>query len=132
LIGIDTNILLRYVIRDDPKQTARACELMDSFSLQEPGFLTLVTLAELFWVLDRSYNESRSRILQVILAFLANEGLRIENELAVFDALLLYETKPNADFSDCLIACCSMSAGCSAVYTFDRRAARSSGMTILS
>ena len=131
MIAIDTNIFVRSIMQDEPIQSAKASAFLGSLTGENRGYLTLVTLAELFWVLDRRYKLPRHRTLNVIHSLLAKNGLTIENELAVVDALTSYQTNTAADFSDCLISRCAIIAGCDSTYTFDKGAARSAGMTLL-
>ncbi len=118
-------------MQDEPVQAAKASAFLGSLTGENPGYLTLVTLAELVWVLDRRYKLPRHRTLNVIHSLLAKHGLTIENELAVVDALTSFQTNTAGDFSDCLIAACARSAKCSLTYTFDKKAARTAGMTLL-
>ena len=110
MIGLDTNVLVRYFVRDDRKQAAIAEELMDGLTTQAPGFVSVVSLVELSWVLGRSYDLDRAD--------------------SVRRALALYRDA-NADLSDCVIARIGAESGCERTPTFDVRAARDAGMTLL-
>jgi predicted nucleic-acid-binding protein len=130
LTGIDTNVLVRYITRDDPYQTQIATTFMNSLTVEFPGFISLVVLAELFWVLDHSYKTSRTRIIYILQALLSSSELFIEDTELVYEAIAMYE-ETSADFDDCLIAQCAYESGCQNVVTFDRKAARAIGMRLL-
>jgi predicted nucleic-acid-binding protein len=94
------------------------------------GLVSLVTLAELFWVLDRTYRKTRSEISTIIRGLLESRQVVVENSDAVDQALRRFDSS-NADFSDCLIERLCASAGCSQTMTFDVGAAKSAGMVLL-
>jgi predicted nucleic-acid-binding protein len=131
MIGIDTNILVRYFIKDDPYQTPLAVTFLRSRTRSDPGWVSLAVLAELAWVLASSYKRKRTEILQVIELLLASEDIVVEHERVAMQALTLFRNG-KADFPDCLICAMAMSAGCGRVFTFDRIAARDAGMELLS
>ena len=131
MIALDTNIFVRWIMQDDASQAAKASALLGSLNGDNPGYLTLVTLAELFWVLDRRYKLARQEIIDTLIDLLFSGTLRIQEEASVVEALDAYSRSTTADFSDCLIARCAISAGCNATYTFDRNASRTAGMTLL-
>jgi predicted nucleic-acid-binding protein len=130
LIGLDTNVLVRYITQDDPDQTKIASSLIRSRTADSPGYVSLVTIGEPYWVLRRSFKTPRVGILVAFEALLHSEELVIQEGRLVEEALMR-AILGNADFSDCLIECCSRAAGCTAVYTFDRKAAKSAGMQLL-
>lgn len=130
MIGIDTNIFLRFYLKDNPDQSARAASLIQSFSAPKLGYISLVTLAELIWVLDRTYRKSRSELSLLIHGLLESKQVTLENRDAVDQALRKFESS-NADFSDCLIERLCASAGCTQTMTFDVGAAKSAGMVLL-
>jgi predicted nucleic-acid-binding protein len=130
MIGLDTNILLRFYLKDDPDQSAGAAALIQSFSAQEPGHISLVTLAELIWVMDRIYRKPKNAISALVRGLLESKQVVLENHNAVIQALRSFDSS-NADFSDCLIERLCASAGCSQTMTFDVGAAKSAGMVLL-
>ncbi|WP_263356271.1 PIN domain-containing protein [Acidicapsa ligni] len=130
MIGIDTNILVRFITQDDPYQSAIANAFMASLTADKPGFIPLVTIVELWWVLSRGYKLSRAQCIQATATLLASQQLVIEAEPLVWDALLLVE-QTNSDLSDCLIAGCARASGCNSVVTFDRNAVKATGMQLL-
>jgi predicted nucleic-acid-binding protein len=130
LIGIDSNVLLRYIAQDDPVQSSKATAFIESLSSVHPGVISLVSIAELYWMLDHIRKTGRDQIITTFAALLNARELRIENAAVVRDALALFATT-NVDFDDCLIARTLTAAGCDSIMTFDKRAAKSAGMTLL-
>ncbi|MFC5379421.1 PIN domain-containing protein [Aquipuribacter nitratireducens] len=128
-VGIDTNVLVRYLAQDDPHQAAAADVFMNGLSEQAPGFVSLVTVLETYWVLTRSYGVSQDDVLDIIDRFLTSVELEVEGADVVRRGLRL--AGAGADFSDALIAEAGRAAGCSATVTFDRRAASRAGMVLL-
>jgi len=128
LIGLDTNVLARYLAQDDPDQSARATRLIESLDDENPGFVSLVVLSELHWVLRRAYNVSREDVATVVRRLLDAREITVQEPDAVRRAL----NRPGpADFPDALISELGLLAGCDYTATFDRRAARLSGMKLV-
>ncbi|MGA8090439.1 MAG: type II toxin-antitoxin system VapC family toxin [Terracidiphilus sp.] len=124
MIGIDTNILVRYLAQDDPVQSPRATQIIEQRLTEDrPGFISLVTIAETVWVLDRIYGTSEGEIATAVERMLQADTLLIQNEQEVFTAMISLRTGV-ASFSDALIAALGSWAGCSSTLTFDRKAAR--------
>jgi len=130
VIGLDANLLIRYFAKDDPDQTRIAVNLIDSLSPAEPGWIGLVALAELVWVLNRTYKLKRAGIAAILEKLLAGREVVVEQSDMAHTALRCY-LAGKADFPDCLIALSAKAAGCSRTVTFDRRAARDAGMELL-
>jgi predicted nucleic-acid-binding protein len=130
MIGLDTNVLLRFFLQDDPNQSVRSTALFDSLSPRNPGYISLVTLAELVWVFDRTYRKTRNEISALVKGLLESNELVLENHDSVAQALRRFDSS-NADFSDCLIERLCAAAGCSRTMTFDVGAAKSAGMVLL-
>jgi predicted nucleic-acid-binding protein len=131
LIGIDSNVLLRYILQDDRSQSSKATEFIESLTASEPGFVTLICISELYWVLDHTCKQSKAEISAVIEYLITSDSILLQDELLVSHALISYSIG-NADFDDCLIAQCALASGCSAVFTFDKTAAKSGIMQLLS
>lgn len=131
MIGLDTNVVLRFVVQDDPAQASVARKLFDSFSDQEPGFIASVVVVELVWVLESRYDANRDEISRVIETLLRSRELVVEQADLVWQALRRF-TVGRADFADFLIERCAFAAGCEHTMTFDRNAATSAGMELLS
>ena len=130
MIGLDTNIIVRYIMQDDAAQAALAGTLIDSLTTDAPGFVSTVTLVEVAWVLKQSYGLSRNDIAEVIDGLLLSRQLVFQDRAEAFQALATYRSS-KADYSDCLIERLGHAAGCTATYTFDKVAAQQAGMTLL-
>lgn len=129
MIGLDTNILVRYVTQDHAAQSAAAVKVVDSLSSESPGFLSLVVVAELVWVLQFSYSFKKHQIEHVIERLLRSQELVIERADLVSQALRKFRVS-GANFADCLIERCGNAAECQYVLTFDKDAA-AAGMRLL-
>ncbi len=130
MIGLDTNVLVRYITQDDLGQAKAASRIMGSLSAEAPGFVSLIVVTELIWVLEGSYNFSRKDLDQVLQALLLSKELIIERTDSVVHALRIFRSS-RADFADCLIERCCHSNGCEYTVTFDRRAATGAGMRLI-
>lgn len=129
MIGLDSNVLVRYIVQDDPQQAAAAVEIVDTLSETEPGFLSSVTWAELYWVLTRSYGFAREVVLERLEMLLLADEIRSEDAASVASAI--HAARQGADFADALIAAVARRAGCSTVVTFDKRAAEKLGWRLI-
>src|SRR5205807_9954408 len=87
MIGLDTNILVRFIAQDHHAQTAAATRLIDSLSSDVPGYLSLVVLAELIWVLQFSYRFDKPEIEKVIERLVRSKELVLEKKETVSQAL---------------------------------------------
>jgi len=122
VIGLDTNVVIRYLTQDDAKQAAKANKLIeDQLSLQSPGFITAITMVEIVWVLESCYKQNRDDISKVLYSLLTTKQLVIESADKVYLALRRYGNA-SADFSDALIAVVAEQEGCDRVVTFDKQA----------
>ncbi|WP_442781518.1 PIN domain-containing protein [Collimonas fungivorans] len=130
MIGLDTNILVRYVAQDDPKQSPKATALIESLSDADPGFIGLVALVELVWVMQGCYQATKDEIVAVLEKLLRVRTFKIENAEIVLRALHVY-ARSNADFADCLLERSANNAGCLHTATFDSKAAKSAGMRLV-
>lgn len=125
MIGLDTNVLVRYVVQDEPAQARAATRLIETkCSAETPGFVSLVVLTELVWVLDRAYGYPRADISAVLGALFATAELRMESPQLARMTAQAYAAGP-ADFADYLIGHIHSANGCETTYTFDRRCAKS-------
>jgi predicted nucleic-acid-binding protein len=114
VIGLDTNVLVRYLAQDDPVQSRKATELIERrLCDQNPGFVSVVAMTETVWVLDRAYGLSDEEIVEVIERMLQADVLIVESEQEVFAALTALE-EGLGSFADALIGALSAKAGCSA------------------
>ncbi len=131
MIGLDTNVLVRYVMQDDAKQSPIATRLIEDLTPDSPGFVPVVTLVELVWVLSSAYGLSREQIATTMDVLLRSKELVIDQAQTVLAALRSFQAG-RADFADCLIVRTAQGAGCDVTMTFDLAATRSAGMTLLS
>ncbi len=131
MIGLDTNVVVRYLVQDDPKQSAIATRFMErTLSADHPGFVAAVTLCEIAWVLAECYAADRKRIREVVEGLLASKQIVIEGADLVWKALRAWEGVP-ADFSDSLIGQIAIAQGGEKTVTFDRAAARLDAFQLL-
>jgi predicted nucleic-acid-binding protein len=127
MIGLDTNVLVRLVVGDDPQQTSRAKRFVDRHCTPDsPGFINCVVLTELVWVLARTYGYGRAEIAAMLEGLLAGDDRVVEHHDAVRASLEDYKAG-GVDFTDALIGRINGARGCEATATFDRRAAKLSG-----
>ena len=131
MIGLDTNVLIRYLTYDDPIQSAKATEIIERrLTPKNPGFVSIVAMVETVWVLDRAYSLTAQEISTAVERLLQVEVLAIENEQQVFTAMVALK-QGRGSFSDALIAELGVRAGCARTLTFDRKALRLPGFEIL-
>jgi predicted nucleic-acid-binding protein len=122
MIGLDTNILVRYLTQDDTVQSRKAAEIIERrLPVEGPGFISVVAIVETVWVLARVYRVSADEIAAAIEAILQTDVLVIENEQEVFAAMVALR-EGSGSFADALIAALGTKAGCSRTLTFDRDA----------
>ena len=130
MIGLDTNVLVRYLTHDDPAQAAAAMKVMNSLSFDSPGFLSLIVITELVWVLAISYRYQKREIEQVLENLLRSRELVIERADIVSQASRAFRAG-RADFADYLIERCGHAAESEFTLTFDKKAATVSGTRLL-
>jgi predicted nucleic-acid-binding protein len=127
MIGLDTNVLIRYIVQDYPIQSRRATEIMEKLlSRADPGFVSVIAMVETVWVLERSYGLTPREIQVAVEGILQSESIEVQDEQAVFAAMALF-SEGWGSFSDGLIAGLGKRAGCRVTLTFDRRAVRLPG-----
>jgi len=131
MIGLDTNILIRYLTQDDPLQSVKATDIFERrLTPKNPGFVSIVAMLETVWVLDRSYGLTAQDIATVVERLLQVEVLTIENEQEVFTAMVALK-RGRGSFADALIAELGARAGCTRTLTFDQKAARLRGFELV-
>jgi predicted nucleic-acid-binding protein len=127
MIGLDTNILVRYFAQDDPLQSKTATEIIERRLTEEnPGFISVVVMAEMVWVLGRAYRLADAAIATVIERTLQADVLVVESEPQVFAAMIALR-EGLGSFADGLIGALGAKAGCSVTLTFDQKALRLPG-----
>ena len=130
MIGLDTNVLVRYIMQDDAKQSLKATKLMESLTGDERGFVSLVSVVELGWVLLSAYGLEREQLARALELLLRTKTVVVDRADEVANALRRFKAS-SADFADCLIERTAASAGCARTVTFDVGAAKTSGMTLI-
>jgi predicted nucleic-acid-binding protein len=130
VIGLDTNVLVRYLTQDDPDQAAQATRILEEeLTGDDPGFIGLVVLVETIWVLRRLYKASPEEIRETVNDLLGSRSILIENRHVVARAVATSE-KNASDFADSIIAASALDVGCRKIVSFDRGAVRA-GMTLV-
>jgi len=127
MIGLDTNVLVRYLTQDDPAQAELANKIIDEqLTSRNPGFISSIVLVEVVWVLEVCYEQTKIAIEEIVSGLLTTRQLMIDEADLVYLALKRF-SGGNADFSDALIAVISESRGCTSILSFDKKA-RTIGM----
>ena len=131
MIGLDTNVLVRYIVEDDPEQTAIANNLIENTcDSNNTAFISLVVLCELVWVLSRAYKCNREQIKEVLHNLLLTETFTIEHHDITWQALHDYD-EGKADYSDCIISHLNKRYECSTTWSFDKKASKLSHISLL-
>ena len=126
MIGLDTNVLVRFLVQDDKRQGQEAADLIEGLTERDPGFICREVLVELAWVLERAYGMSRREIVTAIEGLLASRELVIEEAGRVGSALSRYAVG-GAGLSDYMILQASLDAGCACLASFDKALTRQPG-----
>ena len=130
MIALDTNVLVRYLVRDDARQAEAARKLLEALTAERPGFVCREVTVELVWVLERAYRFSRDRIATVLEELVATEGLVIEAADDVARAAFRYR-HGDVGFADLMILAAAGRSQAHPLYTFDRKAAGLEGVALL-
>lgn len=130
MIGLDTNVIVRYIMQDDPKQSPKATKVVESLTPQEPGFVSIVSIVELYWVLTSCYNLTRQEAGQALNALLRIKEIVVENAEQLLKTLGVFE-HGKADLPYCLIERSCATAGCVKTVPFDTGPSKNAGMAIL-
>jgi predicted nucleic-acid-binding protein len=126
--GLDTNVLVRWLVEDDDRQTLRAQKLFEAArSSQASLFVPVTVILELEWVLRSRYQFDKATVLGAINALLETQELEFQDEAALERAMHLYRSGL-AEFADCVHAGICAAAGRAPMWTFDERAARLPGV----
>ncbi len=127
MLGIDTNVLVRFLLRDDETQFQKAKKLIQREVTAGRGVLvSQLVLLETEWVLRSRYGFSKIQMLEVIASLLDTRNMQLEDEQSVEEAIYQWK-EASADFADCLIAARNRRLGCNATATFDARAGKLTG-----
>jgi predicted nucleic-acid-binding protein len=131
MIGLDTNVIVRYLAQDDAIQSPKAKQLIERrLTEQNPGFVSVVAIAETAWVLERAYGLSNAEIAATVEAMLQTDVFVLEHEQEVFRAMITLKDGVGS-FADALIGALGIKAGCTRTLTFDRKASRIAGFELL-
>jgi predicted nucleic-acid-binding protein len=123
MIGLDTNIVIRYLVQDDPEQSKIASRIFEKeLSPKNKGNICIIVLCEIVWVLVRCYKQKKEKIAEVIRTLLVADTIEVDSRDAVWKALRAFECG-EADFSDYLIAHIHNEHGAAFTLTFDHNAA---------
>jgi predicted nucleic-acid-binding protein len=126
MIGIDTNVLVRYLVQDDPEQASKATRFItNECSPEDPGFINLIVMCELVWMLETAYGYARESVALALDKILHTAQFKIEEPQEVWSSFRSYGE--GADFADSLIAAVNRRFGCQRTVTFDRKAASRPG-----
>ena len=130
MVGLDTNVLVRYFAQDDTKQSALANRTIASLNKDEPGFISLIVLCELVWVLEDAYAMKKAGIIEILRTLLESDELIIEAKPIAWSAFNGFRDAA-LDYSDALIANVAKQSGCRHTLTFDQSAAKMAGFMLL-
>ncbi len=130
MIGLDTNVLVRYFAQDDEVQSKKATALMESLSPERPGYVSQVALIEVVWVLGRCYGVEREQMKDIVESMIGTKELVVESADTVRKALRVFASS-KADFADCLIERSGHVAECEYTATFDVLASKVAGMQLI-
>lgn len=132
MVGIDTNVLIRFVVQDDKKQAAVASDLIENLcSASNPALISLIVLCEFVWVLSSAYGYSREQISSALKQVLVTDCFEVSKHDMAWSAMLDYASG-FGDYADCLIARLNELNGADTTYTFDKQASRNKRLTLLS
>lgn len=127
MIALDTNVLVRYLVGDDANQAAVARRVIEeTLTPSEPGFVSLIVLVELSWVLDRVYGCRVNQVALIFAELIASPTILVEQAAAVAVAI----AQPHDDLADNLLHEIGKTHGCARTVTFDRRFARLPGVEL--
>lgn len=131
MIGLDTNVVLRLLLNDDPAQKMRAAKLIQQAKkLDTRTIITLAVVLEMEWVLRSRAKMSKTQTLIVFDLLLESYDIEIDNEKALEQALHIYANTA-ADFAECLFLAQYQRMGCDTMLTFDAKAARMAGVELV-
>ena len=130
MIALDTNVLVRYLVRDEEQQAESARILLESLTAERPGYACREVVVELVWVLERAYGVSREQIATILQELVATQNLVIEAADDVAQAAFGYHAG-GPGFADLMVLAAAERAGARPLFTFDRKAARLEGVELL-
>jgi len=127
MLGIDTNVLVRFLVRDDEAQFEKARKLIKrEVAAGRRVFVNQLVLMETEWVLRSRYVAPKNQIIEAISSLLAATDVQFEDEPSIEEALFMWKDS-TADFADCLIGAKNRRLGCRATVSFDAKASKLPG-----
>ena len=130
MTGIDTNVLVRYLVQDDPDQGKKAARFIASeCSADAPGLINRIVMCELVWVLESAYGYPREKVVLALEKILRTTQFSIEDHQEAWMSFREYQA--GGDFADSFIAAVNRRVGCVHTVTFDRKAGRRPGFVLL-
>ena len=131
MIGLDTNVVLRLLLSDNPAQKMRAAKFIQQTKrLDTRIIITLAVVLEMEWVLRSSAKMNKAEVLTIFNLLLESYDIEINNEKVLEQALHIYENAAS-DFAECLFLAQYQRMGCSTMMTFDAKAARTTGVDLV-
>ena len=130
MIALDTNVLVRYVVRDVPEQAEAARKLIEGLTPASPGYIPLYVAIELVFVLERFYHFQRMHIAERLGEFLGSNSIEVQDAAEVSHAIRVY-IEGGPDFADVMILLAAQWKEALPLHTFDRRLARLNGVTLI-
>ena len=131
MIGLDTNVVIRYLVQDDKKQSLAATRFIEkSLTTDAPGYINHISLCEIVWVLQRCYGVTKPQVREIIEGLLTTKQLNVENVEVTWKALRAFDVN-SVDFCDALIGQINIHSGCEHTVTFDKKVASLPGFDLL-
>ena len=131
MIGLDTSVVIRYLVQDDRKQSVAATRFIEkSLTTDTRGYINHISLCEIVWVLQRCYGVTKLQLREIIEGLLTTKQLNVENVEVTWKALRAFDAN-SADFCDALIGQVNIHSGCEYTVTFDKKAASLPGFDLL-
>ena len=127
MIGVDTNVLVRHLVKDDPSRAEDARRFLDGRSPDDPAYVSTAVIVETISVLGRIYRVQRADIVRILETLLRSRDILIESAASLRRSLADAE-EANTDIADAIITHAAIDAGCDWTVTFDKRAQRLLGM----
>lgn len=125
MIGIDTNILVRYLTRDDEEQSKQVLKLLEQYSgIESSIYINDIVLCEVVWVLEAAYKYPKQDITHALKLILQTPEFTFENHVAIVKVLYDYEQSNGTDFSDILISVTNIDKGCITTYSFNKKSCK--------
>ena len=130
MVALDTNVIVRYLVRDNLEQAEAARGLVEGLTSENPGFICRESMVEIAWVLKRVYRFSRAQISETLVELTASESIVVECSEEVAAAAYRYG-EGGAEFADLMILSAAVRAGTGPLYTFDRKLSRMKGAVLV-